>query len=274
MTAIFYGVSPAVIALIVHFGYRLAKLGMADWLQWGIAAVATSQRSGGKPKWRCCSKGRLFSAFFMQLVVSRRQLADFAARRRPGAHQHRKGADPIRAEPLARAFSEDSLTFGSGLIIVLFLEKDLAQQTGWLNGREFLIAVAVVMLSPGLALITAIVVGFLVAGFWGSLVSTIEIFLPSLFLIVAVAPILVRHRANPNVQGFVKGAYAPAIGTIVGVCVPPGQIAGDWLTALIAPDGLAVLFRWRVSSPRLIAATAVIGLTAFPIRQPTLVLVK
>src|SRR6476661_3179014 len=39
VTGIFYGVSPAVIALILHSCYRLAKLGMEDWLQWAIAAV-------------------------------------------------------------------------------------------------------------------------------------------------------------------------------------------------------------------------------------------
>src|SRR5215469_2680738 len=39
VTAIFYGVSPAVIALILHSCYRLAKLGMEDWLQWVIAAM-------------------------------------------------------------------------------------------------------------------------------------------------------------------------------------------------------------------------------------------
>src|SRR6516162_3611989 len=39
MTAVFYGVSPAVIALILHSCYRLAKLGMEDWLQWVIAAA-------------------------------------------------------------------------------------------------------------------------------------------------------------------------------------------------------------------------------------------
>src|SRR3989454_6078386 len=39
VTAIFYGVSPAVIALILHSCYRLAKLGMEDWLQWVIAGV-------------------------------------------------------------------------------------------------------------------------------------------------------------------------------------------------------------------------------------------
>ena len=40
VTAIFYGVSPAVIALILHSCYRLAKLGMDDWLPWALAAVA------------------------------------------------------------------------------------------------------------------------------------------------------------------------------------------------------------------------------------------
>src|SRR6516162_5786819 len=39
ITGIFYGVSPAVIALILHSCYRLAKLGMEDWVQWAIAAV-------------------------------------------------------------------------------------------------------------------------------------------------------------------------------------------------------------------------------------------
>src|SRR5499426_102470 len=40
VTAIFYGVSPAVIALILHSGYRLTKLGMDDWLQWALAGIA------------------------------------------------------------------------------------------------------------------------------------------------------------------------------------------------------------------------------------------
>src|SRR5262249_6602612 len=39
VSGIFYGVSPAVIALILHSTYRLAKLGMEDKLQWLIAAV-------------------------------------------------------------------------------------------------------------------------------------------------------------------------------------------------------------------------------------------
>src|SRR5256886_13748850 len=38
VTAIFYGVSPAVIALIVHSWYRLAQPGGGDWLPLGISA--------------------------------------------------------------------------------------------------------------------------------------------------------------------------------------------------------------------------------------------
>jgi chromate transporter len=168
-----------------------------------------------------------------------------------------------------------SLTFGSGLVIVPFLEKGLVQQYGWINGREFLVAVAVGMLSPGPVVITATFVGFLVAGFWGSLVSTIAIFLPSFILILVVAPILIRHRANRNVQGFVKGAYAAAIGTILGACVLLGKIAiGDWLTILIALGSLGILFRWKVNNPLLVGATAVIGLIAFPLLQPAWVMVK
>jgi chromate transporter len=131
------------------------------------------------------------------------------------------------------------------------------------------------MISPGPVVITATFVGYLVAGFWGSLVATIGIFLPSFILVLAAAPVLARHRANPNIQGFVKGAYAAAIGTILGASVLLGRIAiGDWLTALIGVVSLAVLFRWKVSNPMLMAATAVIGLAAFPLLHPAWVMVR
>jgi hypothetical protein len=44
-----------------------------------------------------------------------------------------------------------------------------------------------------------------------------------IFTLVA-APILARHRGDPNVQGFVKDAYAAAIGTILGACILLGRI--------------------------------------------------
>jgi chromate transporter len=54
-----------------------------------------------------------------------------------------------------------------------------------------------------------------------------------------------------------------------------GRIAiGDWLSALIGLVSLGVLFRSKVSNPLLMAATAVVGLIAFPLLQPDWVMVK
>jgi len=131
------------------------------------------------------------------------------------------------------------------------------------------------MISPGPVVITATFVGYLVAGFWGSLVSTVGIFFPSFIFVLVVAPLLVRHGKNPNVKGFVHGAYAAAIGTILGACILLGRIAiGDWLTALIGVGSLAILFRFKVHNAVLIAATAAIGLIAYPLLEPAWVMVK
>ena len=278
MTAVFYGVSPAVIALILHSCYRLAKLGMEDWLQWVIAAACFLVTV-----WLEAEVAILFIISGIAGIVWYGSLfrgwkspppALFALAPISIGTTKTASAD-ILWRLLAFFLKAGSLTFGSGLVIVPFLEKGLVQQTGWMNGREFLVAVAVGMISPGPVVIIATFVGYLVAGFWGSLVSTIGIFLPSFLLILIVAPILVRHRANPNVQGFVKGAYAAAIGTILGACILLGRIAiGDWLTVLVGLGSLAVLFRFKVSNPLLIAATAVIGLIAFPLLQPGWVFVK
>jgi chromate transporter len=278
MTAVFYGVSPAVIALIIHSCYRLAKLGMEDWLQWVIAAACfvVTVWLEAEVAILFIISGIVGIIYYGSLLRGRKPPATALMALAPLSIGTANTATPaLLGKLLAFFLKAGSLTFGSGLVIVPFLEKGLVQQTGWLNGREFLVAVAVGMISPGPVVITATFVGYLVAGFWGSLVSTVGIFLPSFLLILIVAPILTRHRANPNVQGFVKGAYAAAIGTILGACVLLGKIAiGDWLTVLIAIGSLAILFRFKVSNPLLVAATAVIGLIVFPLLQPAWVFVK
>ena len=289
VAAIFYGVSPAVIALILHSCYRLTKLGMKDWLEWGLAAAAFAITVAVRAEVAlvfigCGIAGLLYygSLFRGRRVGSTTSLMVGVPLVASGVPEGSLGT--LLGKLLAFFLKAGSLTFGSGLVIVPFLEKGLVQQTGWLNEREFLVAVAMGMISPGPVVITATFVGFLVAarhagslleGLWGSLVSTVGIFLPSFLLVLIVAPILIRYRQNPNVQGFIKGAYAAAIGTILGACVLLGKIAiGDWLTALVALGSLVVLFRWKVSNPVLVAATAIIGLIAFPLLKPEWVFVK
>ena len=278
VTAIFYGVAPAVIALILSSCYSLAKLGMEDWLQWIIAAVCfvVTVAVQAEVALLFIVSGIAGIAYYGSLLRGKHMPSLLLLAAVPVAAPATNGdAGSILSNLLLFFLKAGSLTFGSGLVIVPFLEKGLVQQTGWLDERQFLIAVAMGMLSPGPVVITATFVGYLVAGFWGSLVSTVGIFLPSFLFVLLVAPILVRNRANLNVKGFVKGAYAAAIGTILGACVLLGKIAiGDWLTALIAVVSLVVLVRWKVSNPVLVAVTAVIGLIAFPILQPTWVFVK
>src|ERR1700756_2047580 len=277
ITGIFYGVSPAVIALILHSCWRLSKLGMEDKLQWAIAAACLVVT--------VVLQAEVALLFIGAGLVGILYYGNLFRRHSPPAALSVVALPSLTLAPVASAstlgtlllffLKAGSLTFGSGLVIVPFLQQGVVQQYGWLDERQFLIAVAVGMISPGPVVITATFVGYLVAGFWGSLVSTIGIFLPSFILVLVAAPLLAKYRSNPNVQGFVKGAYGAAIGTILGACILLGRIAiGDWLTALIGLASLAVLFRWKVSNPLLIAATAIIGLIAFPILQPGWVMVK
>jgi chromate transporter len=277
VTAIFYGVSPAVIALILHSCYRLAKLGMEDLVQWAIAAVCLVVTVILQAEVALLFIGAgIIGILYYGNIVRRPPPVVLQVTVVPVLAQLAPAATGSTLGKLLLFFLKaGSLTFGSGLVIVPFLEQGLVAQYGWLDQRQFLIAVAVGMISPGPVVITATFVGYLVAGLWGSLISTIGIFLPSFILVLVAAPLLAKYRANPNVQGFVKGAYAAAIGTILGACILLGRIAiGDWLTALIGLVSLGVLFRWKVSNPLLIAATAVVGLVAFPLLQPGWVMLK
>ena len=279
VTAIFYGVSPAVIALILHSCYRLAKLGMEDWVQWALAVVCFGVT--------VALQAEVALLFIGAGIVGILYYGRFW-RRTPSATTLLAAAPLVPAAPLTPLASASTLTklllfflkagaltFGSGLVIVPFLQQCVVQQYGWLNERDFLVAVAVGMISPGPVVITATFVGYLVAGFWGSLTATVGIFLPSFILVLVAAPLLARHRSNRNVQGFVKGAYAAAIGTILGACVLLGRIAiGDWLTILIAVTALIALFLWKISNPLLMVLTAAAGLIAFPLLHPAWVMVR
>src|SRR5215470_2120448 len=166
VTGIFYGVAPAVIALILHSCYRLAKLGMEDWLQWAIAAVClvvtvvlqaeVALLFIGAGVVGILYYGNLFrkapAALSLAPVPVLAQLAPAGA-----------ASGSTLGKLMLFFLKAGSLTFGSGLVIVPFLEQGLVQQFGWLDARQFLIAVAVGMISPGPVVITATFVGYLVA---------------------------------------------------------------------------------------------------------------
>ena len=279
VTAIFYGVSPAVIALILHSCYRLAKLGMEDGLQWILAAVCFVVTVVLQAEVALLFIGAGAVGILYYGTLFRRTSAPpplvIAAPVATLAPMPAAASASVIGKILLFFLKAGALTFGSGLVIVPFLQQGIVQEYGWLNERDFLVAVAVGMISPGPVVITATFVGFLVAGFWGALAATIGIFLPSFILVLVVAPLVARHRSNPNVQGFIKGAYGAAIGTILGACVLLGRIAiADVFTAFVALAALAALFRWKISNPLLMAITALAGLIAFPLLHPTWMMLR
>jgi putative chromate ion transporter len=156
VTAIFYGVSPAVFALILHSFCRPAKLSMDDRVQWGIAAVCFIVTVNLRAEVALLFIGAgiagiLYYGRLGRLPPARmpeHRCCAVLAQLAPGA----SGATLVKLLPFF--LKAGSLTFGSGLVIVPFLEQCLVQQYGWLDPRQFLITVAVGMISPGPVVIT------------------------------------------------------------------------------------------------------------------------
>jgi chromate transporter len=136
-----------------------------------------------------------------------------------------------------------------------------------LTEQQFLDAVAVAMITPGPVVITVAFIGFLVAGTPGAVMAAIGIFLPVYVFTVIPAPWFKRHRDNPQLRAFVQGATAAATGAIAGaVAVLAVRTLVDAPTVLIALVSLAVLWRWKVQEPLMVAAAAAAGIVFWLLR--------
>src|SRR6266576_3748026 len=84
-------------------------------------------------------------------------------------------------------------------------------------------------------------------------------------IVVLLAPSYKRWAKNPQLNAFVRGVTAAATGAIAGaVFVLARRSVRDVPTIVIAIVTFAVLFRWKVPEPVLIACAAVAGLVLRP----------
>jgi len=267
LTAIIYGVSPAVIALILQSWWRLVRLGMEDRFQFAVCAVGLAAA--------VLLPGSL-TVLFLGAGLLRTVWYGLLSRARTPPNSLFDLASSLLLAKLAWFFFvTGAFTFGGGLAVVPLLEKGLVQQGHWLSAADFLTAVAVGMLTPGPVMTAATFAGYLVAGGLGALVCTLAIYLPSFLLVVFVAPLLMRHRSNRLVQGFVKAVYAIAIGAILGASLLLGWHAiGDWVTVVITAGSLVALIRYRIGNPAVVGLSAAVGWVAFTLTQPSWVLLR
>src|SRR5215831_18462611 len=122
MTAIFYGVSPAVIALILHSCWRLAKLGMKDWLQGAIAVACFVVTVTLRAEVAVLFIGSgVLGVLWYGTLLRGKGAAPAAAAVPIGIGVAKAAKAPILLQLLVFFLKAGSLTFGSGLVIVPFL---------------------------------------------------------------------------------------------------------------------------------------------------------
>jgi chromate transporter len=259
MQGMFYGIGAAVIGIIARSAFKLTKLTLGkDKLLWGIFAIlaVSTAWTSQEMVWLFLLGGvvNLMAKAFPARLPAKNTVSLFLA---PGLTF---GASGTLLQIFVYFAKAGMFVFGSGLAVVPFLYGGVVQGHHWLTDRQFVDAVAVAMITPGPVVITVAFIGYLVAGIAGATAAALGIFLPVYLVVILFAPSYKRWAKNSQLNAFVRGVTAAATGAIAGaVVVLARRSVYDLPTILICAVSLAVLFRWKVPEPLLIACAAVAG---------------
>ena len=272
MQSVFYGVGAAVIGIIAMSAYKLTTKNIGkDKLLWAIFLVSAAVTVITKSEivWVFLGAGVLVWWWRVRPKLPGASIHSFAA---PLASWF--AIDAIDWHKLAQIGAyfayAGSFVFGSGLAIVPFLYGGVVQQYGWLTDRQFVDAVAVAMITPGPVVITTGFIGYLVAGFWGSVVAAAGTFIPCYLFTILPAPYFKKHGKRPGIVAFVDGVTAAAIGAITGAVIVIGQRSiTDIATAALALITVGVLWRFKkLPEPVVVVVAALAGLVLYPLMHP------
>ncbi len=157
--------------------------------------------------------------------------------------------------------------YGSGYVLLAFLQRDLVERNQWLTSQQLLDAVAIGQLTPGPVFTTATFIGYLLAGNAGAIAGTIGIFLPAFVLVWVVNPWVPKLRQSNWASGFLDGVNAASLGLMVGVTYTLGRAAlVDWLTIILAILSAIAVFRFKINSAWLVLAGGAVGLASYILR--------
>ncbi|MBG1242540.1 chromate transporter [Nostoc sp. NZL] len=153
--------------------------------------------------------------------------------------------------------------YGSGYVLLAFLQRDLVERNQWLTSQQLLDAVAIGQFTPGPVFTTATFIGYLLAGNAGAIAGTIGIFLPAFMLVWLVNPWVPKLRQSSWASGFLDGVNAASLGLMAGVTYTLGRAAlVDWLTITMAVLSVIAVFRFKINSAWLVLAGGAIGLAS------------
>jgi chromate transporter len=153
-----------------------------------------------------------------------------------------------------------SVLYGSGYVLLAFLQSRLVDDLGWITSQQLLDAVAVGQVTPGPVFTTATFVGWQIDGAAGAAVATVGIFLPSFIFVALLGSIVPWIRRHATARAFLGGVTVASLGLMGGVLVELADTAfTDAFTVLIGFAALAVLLRTKINTAWLIAAGVGIG---------------
>lgn len=116
-----------------------------------------------------------------------------------------------------------SVLFGSGYVLLAFLQKGLVEDLKLLSETQLIDAITIGQVTPGPVFTTATFIGYLINGFEGAAFSTLGIFLPSFILVALIAPFLVKLRSSNPLTHFIDGVNAASLGLMVLVLLQLAQ---------------------------------------------------
>jgi len=153
-----------------------------------------------------------------------------------------------------------SVLYGSGYVLVAFLQGGLVKDYGWLTQQQLLDAIAIGQFTPGPVLSTATFVGYVVSGPLGALVSTIAIFLPSFLFVLLLNPAIPRLRASKAMSAFVDAVNISAIGLMATVTIRLASTTlTDWRTIFIAASAIISGTFFKLNAAWLVLGGALTG---------------
>lgn len=143
-----------------------------------------------------------------------------------------------------------AVLFGSGYVLIAYLEGGLVDELQWLSRQELLDAVAIGQFTPGPVLSTATFIGWQLDGISGAVLATVGIFLPSFLFVWILNPIVPKLRKSALASGFLDAVNVAALGVMGAALITIGYFTlydpettmVNWRGIVIAVVCCAVFF--------------------------------
>ena len=119
-----------------------------------------------------------------------------------------------------------AFSFGGGYAVVSMIQKEIIQDKGWMEVKEFVDIVAIAEMTPGpIAVNSSTYVGYNIAGFLGSIFGTIGVILVPTVLALIVSIYFNKFKHLDWVKWVLKGIRPAVLGIIAAACFTIGKVS-------------------------------------------------